>query len=274
MAAVWKIRDRVLPLGERTYVMGILNVTPDSFSDGGRYFDPGRAEEQALQLEADGVDILDIGGQSTRPGYTPIPPEEEWARLEPVLKRLAGKTRLPLSIDTFYPYVAQRCLDAGAQIINDVGGALDPDMARLVAETGAGWVVMHAENLPEEADGPAAVGDWLEKAARRIIEMGVPAEQLCFDPGVGFGKTPEQNYQLIHRTAETKLSGYAYLLGASRKRCIGAPAGNPPFNRRDSGTVAAHTIGILGGADIVRAHDGFGAVQAARVADAVLREGR
>ena len=274
MASVWKIRDRLLPLGRRTYVMGILNVTPDSFSDGGKYLDPGFALEQALRLEADGVDILDVGGQSTRPGHTPISAEEEWARLEPVLSRLRDNTALPVSVDTFYPYVAERALALGAQIINDVGGKVEAAMARLVADTGAGWVVMHSGTLPETADAPPAVKAWLQQAVDQTEAWGVTPEQLCLDPGVGFSKTLEQNYQLIHRTAETKLPGYAYLLGASRKRCIGAPAGNPPFDRRDSGTVAAHTIGVLGGADILRSHDGFGAVQAARVADAVRLEGR
>ncbi len=274
MGAVWQMRDRRLPLGDRTYVMGILNVTPDSFSDGGRYLDPGAAEEQALRLIGDGVDILDIGGQSTRPGHTPISAQEEWARLEPVLQRLMGSVRIPVSVDTYYPYVAERCLELGVQIINDVGGAVDADMARLVACSGAGWVVMHAAVLPEEADAPSAVRAWFERARERAETLGVLPAQICFDPGVGFGKTLKQNYQLIHRTHAAKLPDYAYLLGASRKRCIGAPAGDPPFSQRDSGTVAAHTIGILGGADIVRAHDGLGAVQAARVADAIRREGR
>lgn len=274
MEAVWKVRDALLPLGKRTYVMGILNVTPDSFSDGGRYLDPGKALEQALRLKEAGVDILDVGGQSTRPGHVPIPAEEEWGRLAPVLPRLRDEVGLPLSVDTYYPYVAGRCLDAGVQIINDVGGAVDAEMAQLAADSGAGWVIMHSAQLPEEADGPAAVREWLVRAVQRAVAMGVKAEQICLDPGIGFGKTLEQNYQLIHRTAQVKLSGCAYLLGASRKRCIGAPAGNPPFDMRDSGTVAAHTVGILVGADIIRSHDGFGAVQAARVADAVVREGR
>ena len=270
---VWKIRDRELELGKRTYVMGILNVTPDSFSDGGRYLDPGAAEEQAMRLAADGVDILDVGGQSTRPGHTPIPADQEWDRLEPVLHRLMQKMSIPVSVDTYYPYVAARCLDLGVQIINDVGGAVDEEMARLVKKSGAGWVVMHAAGLPADADAPQAVHGWFKQAAARAAAIGVLPGQLCFDPGVGFGKTLEQNYQLIHRTAGTRLPDYAYLLGASRKRCIGAPAGDPPFDKRDSGTAAAHTFGILGGADIVRSHDGFGAVQAARVADAILREG-
>ncbi|MCI8360463.1 MAG: dihydropteroate synthase [Clostridiales bacterium] len=273
MEAVWKIRDTHLPLGKRTYVMGVLNITPDSFSDGGRYLDPEKALEQALRLREAGADILDVGGQSTRPGHVPVSPEEEWSRLAPVLPRLLDEAALPLSVDTYYPDVARRCLEAGARIINDVGGQVDAEMARLVAGAGAGWVLMHSAQLDESADAPAAVRAWLEAAVGRALKLGVEAAQICLDPGIGFGKTLEQNYQLIHRTAEVKLPGYAYLLGASRKRCIGAPAGNPPFDQRDSGTAAAHTVGILGGADIIRAHDGFGAVQAARVADAIAREG-
>ena len=273
METVWKIRDTHLPLGKRTYVMGILNITPDSFSDGGRYLDPEKALEQALRLREAGADILDVGGQSTRPGHVPISPEEEWSRLAPILPRLLDEADLPVSVDTYYPEVARRCLEAGVQIINDVGGQVDAEMARLVAGAGAGWVLMHSAQLDESADAPAAVRTWLEEAVGRALKLGVEAAQICLDPGIGFGKTLEQNYQLIHRTAEVRLPGYAYLLGASRKRCIGAPAGNPPFDQRDSGTAAAHTVGILGGADIIRAHDGFGAVQAARVADAIAREG-
>lgn len=264
----WKIRDRALPLGRRSYVMGIVNVTPDSFSDGGKYLDPADALAQAARLEAEGVDILDFGGQSTRPVHTEIPPEEEWNRLRPVLEAVCGRTALPVSVDTYFPYVAERALALGVQIINDVSGVVNPEMAAPVRESGCGWVLMHAAPLSVGDDAVAAVSAWFAKALREAEALGVLAEQLCLDPGIGFGKDNPQNYALIRETARLKLPGYAYLLGASRKRCIGAACGAEAADR-DFGSAAAHAIGIFGGADIVRAHCGAGSVQAARVADAL-----
>ncbi len=257
----------LLPCG-RTAVMGILNVTPDSFSDGGKYVSPDAAREQAGRLVAAGADILDIGGQSTRPGYTPISAKEEWARLDPVLSDICQTVGVPVSVDTFYPEVAEWALRAGAQIINDVSGAINPEMAAVVCNFGAAWILMHNGPLGPE-DPVGQVHTALASMAAAAEGLGVPKASICLDPGIGFGKTLEQNYLLIQQTAKVKVEGYAYLLGASRKRCIGAPAGDPPFEARDPGTVAAHTIGILGGADIIRVHDVAGAVQAARVADAI-----
>lgn len=269
MDKIFNMRGLSLPLGARTYIMGIINVTPDSFSDGGKSFDPEDALRQAALMELAGVDILDIGGQSTRPGYTPISAESEWERLEPVLKGLAKQTKLPISVDTYYPDVAAKALDCGVHVINDVSGVVNAATAALIVKYGAGWILMHSAAVPETEDVSRTVSSWMLSSARIAETMGVSKSQICLDPGIGFGKTLEQNYRLIKETGKVKQPDYAYLLGASRKRCIGAPAGDPPFDMRDNGTIAAHTIGILGGADIIRVHDAAGAVQAARVADAI-----
>lgn len=263
---VFRFRDRVLPLGERTYIMGIINVTPDSFSDGGDRFSAADALAAAKEMEQAGADFLDIGGQSTRPGHIPISAEEEWQRLEPVLPALIGQTTLPISVDTFYPTVAERALALGCHIINDVSGVVAPQMAAVIHEYQAGWVLMHADE-ESESEICGLVHDRLSAMRQAAIALGVPSEQLCLDPGIGFGKTPEQNLALIAGTADVKLSGNAYLLGASRKRVIAAMVGDIPPNQRDAGTHAAHSIGILGGADILRVHDVAGAVQAACVTD-------
>lgn len=222
-------------------------------------------------MMAEGADILDLGGQSTRPGHTPISAEAEWARLAPVLEQLVGQTEAVLSVDTYHPEVAKRALQAGAHIINDVSGKVDPQMAQAVAQYGAGWVLMHATPLAETDDALAGVQGFFAKAHAEAVALGVAPAQLCFDPGIGFGKSNPQCWQLIRQTRQLKQPKVAYLLGASRKRCIGAPAGNPPAPCRDPGTLAAHTIGLMGGADILRVHDVVGAVQAAKVADAICR---
>ncbi len=250
-------------------MMGILNVTPDSFSDGGRFLDAQNALGGIEQMLAAGADIIDVGGQSTRPGHIPVSAEEELARLTPLFAHLRDFPDAVFSVDTFYPAVAEAALQAGVHIVNDVSGRINPEMARVVTEHGAGWVIMHAEEIENVDDASAAVTAFFADAARQAMALGVDPTQLCFDPGIGFGKTTRQNLQLIAQTAQIKPQGFAYLLGASRKRCLGALVGDLPPEGRDPATHAAHTLGILGGADIVRVHDVAGAVQAARVADAI-----
>lgn len=258
------------PLGERTYIMGILNVTPDSFSDGGKYLQPEKAVAHALEMQEQGADILDIGGQSTRPGYRAIPWEEEWARIAPVLAALQGKVQAAVSVDTFYPQVAERALAAGADIINDVTG-FSPEMWKVAVQfPGCGCVVMHGQELLPQEDAAAAVHRFFLQKKEEALAAGISLERLCMDPGVGFGKTYEQNLQLLAQVEREKLPETAFLMAASRKRVIGAPCGNPPFEERLAGTLAAHTLAVAGGADILRVHDIREAVQAARVADAVL----
>ncbi len=261
------------PLGERTYIMGILNVTPDSFSDGGRYDDPGRAAERALEMEREGADILDIGAQSTRPGFTPVSAEEEWARLAPVLERLRSRLRIPISVDTFYPEVARRALYAGAEIINDVDGMENPDMLTVLRGSGCGYVVMHSQSDGYPFGVAEGVRRFLAGRVLRALEAGVDRGRICIDPGIGFGKTHEENLELIRDLKEVQIMGCALLVGASRKRVIALSCGDPPVEKRLYGTIAAHSIAIFNGADIVRVHDVAEAKQAVLVADAIAGRG-
>ena len=268
---VFRFRDGSLPLGSRTYIMGIINVTPDSFSDGGDNFSPENAVKTALEFEKQGADILDIGGQSTRPGSVTITADEEWNRLKEVLPLILKDTKLPISVDTFYPEVAQKALELGCHIINDVSGKVNPDMARVVKKYGAGWVLMHSS---EETAGDISrcVHNRLLDMLNTALSLGVNGCNICLDPGIGFGKTMEQNLTLIAETDRVKIDGTAYLLGASRKRVIGYALGNEtlPFKERDSGTLAINTVGIMGGADILRVHNVSAAVQSARVTDLLI----
>lgn len=259
------------PLGKRTYIMGILNVTPDSFSDGGKYFKPEKAAAHAWEMQRQGADIIDIGGQSTRPGYIAIPWEEEWERLKPVLLVLRDQLQAAISVDTFYPQVAERALAAGADIINDVTG-FSPEMWKAAAKfPSCGCVVMHGQELAQEEDAAAAVHRFFLEKKEEAERFGISGERLCMDPGIGFGKSFEQNLQLLAQVKREKVQEAAFLMAASRKRVIGAPCGNPPFEERLAGTLAAHTIAVAGGADILRVHDVGQAVQAAKVADAILQ---
>lgn len=265
---------RHFPLN-RTYVMGILNVTPDSFSDGGLYFDPEAAVRRAKEMEAQGVDIVDVGGQSMRPGgSTRISAEAEWARIEAVVRAVSAETQLAVSIDTFYPAVAEKALKAGAHIINDVTG-FSAEMWRAVQDTDCGCIVMHPGD-PDDLSGGArdileTVRTFFERKAAQAAQYGVERRRLCFDPGVGFGKTHAENLELIANPDALRVPGTALLMAASRKRVIAAVCGEGPAAERVAGTVAAHTAAALFGADMVRAHDTLEAVQAARMADAVRK---
>ena len=262
--------DRTLTLGPRTLVMGILNITPDSFSDGGLNAAPADALANARRLAAEGADILDIGGESTRPGHTPVPAEEEWARVAPVLAALKAETSLPLSIDTWKADVARRAVAAGAVIVNDVWGfSRDPDMARVVADTGAAAILMHNRSeldprLDVVADMLAFFAQALETAAR----AGVSRDRLVLDPGIGFGKTFEQNLAAIARLDELRVLGLPLLLGTSRKSLIGKIIETAP-SERVPGTIASSVIGIMAGVEIIRVHDVAALVQAARVSEAI-----
>lgn len=293
---IWKIGDTVLETGKKTYVMGILNVTPDSFSDGGFWLDPEQAVEHGSEMQRQGADIIDIGGQSTRPGHTPVSAEEEAGRILPVIKALHEKLSVPISVDTYYPSVAEKAVEAGASIINDVSGVVSSEMAQAVKKTGAGWIIMHtgAEFSPTDGeisqqlealmhskkmeacrdypDGIAGeVRAFFDKAYSAAVGFGVLPEQLCFDTGIGFGKSCRQNLDLLRDTNIARLDGRPLLVGASRKRVIGETAQEPDALKRMPGTLAANTAVIAGGADIIRVHDVAEAVQAAKVADAIYR---
>ena len=260
-----------LPFGSPR-VVGIVNVTPDSFSDGGRYLDPGRAIEHALALAAEGADGLDVGAQSTRPGGAAVGPEEEWRRLEPVLAPLVSRVGVPVSIDTYHAAVARRAIEAGAVIVNDVSGlTADPDMARTVAETGAGLVLMHAVGAPADFHAPrdyddvgAAVHSALAARLAAAIKAGIPAERVALDPGIGFSKRPAQSLEALRALPRLTPLGRPLYIGLSRKSFLGHLTGRPVEERLAAGlgaTIAAVTLG----ARIVRTHD-VGATRDAIVA--------
>ena len=266
-----------LPLGKKTYVMGILNCTPDSFSDGGLYDTPEKALERALEMQSLGADVIDIGANSTRPDAHIISAEEELARLVPVLEKLSGRLSVPLSVDTFYPACAKAALENGADIINDVSGVFNSEIAALCKKYSAGYIVMHnpcgsAQSAEYENGVISEIRKFFLDAISLAAECGLPGEQLCLDPGLGFGKTYEDNLEILRNTEWLKFRGVALMIAGSRKRFIGTACGETESAQRDPGTVAAHTAAIAGGADIIRAHDVFAAVQGARVADAIYRK--
>ncbi|GAB6156188.1 dihydropteroate synthase [Desulfosporosinus burensis] len=264
-------RGLELKLGERTLVMGILNVTPDSFSDGGRYFNLENAIEQAERMIKEGVDILDIGAESTRPGHEEVSPDEEWRRIEPILKTLLERVSVPVSIDTYKAKVAARALEAGAHLINDVWGLQkDPDMARVVGEYKAPVIVMHNQ---VGITYHHLMGDMLN-FLRHSIELaeaqGLSGDQIIVDPGIGFGKTTEQNLEVMARLAEFKTLGHPVLLGTSRKSMIGKTL-NLTVDERVEGTLATSVLGVVSGVDIIRVHDVQANCRAVQMADAIVR---
>lgn len=276
---MFKAGNFEFPLGKRTYVMGILNYTPDSFSDGGMYNTPEKALEHALEMQSQGADIIDIGANSTRPDAVILPAKEEKERLMQVIGSLKGKINAAISVDTFYPECAEAALESGAVIINDVSGVFNEEMAALAVKYGAGYVVMH------NPCGSAAVAEYeqgiVEEVRKFFLDAltlagkcGLPKSRLCLDMGFGFGKSYENNLELLRDMEWLKFKGVALLAAASRKRFIGTASGEKSCAMRDAGTVAAHTAAIAGGADIIRAHDVFSAVQGARVADAIYRKGK
>ncbi|MDI4663250.1 dihydropteroate synthase [Xanthobacter autotrophicus] len=250
--------------------MGILNVTPDSFSDGGASAAPADALATARRLVAEGADMLDVGGESTRPGHTPVEAEDEWARIAPVIAPLAAETGLPISVDTYKAYVARRALAAGAVIVNDVWGfSRDPDMAKVVADHDAAAVVMHNRTeVDETLDIVADMLDFFEKALDMADRAGVKRERLVLDPGIGFGKSFPQNLAAVRRLGELRVLDLPILLGTSRKSLIGKVIETTPAERLP-GTIASNVIGIMAGVEIIRVHDVAAHVQAARVAEAI-----
>jgi dihydropteroate synthase len=255
----------------RPLVMGILNVTPDSFSDGGQFLDPAKAIAHARQLAQQGADILDIGAESTRPygGATPVSANDEKIRLAPVLPAVVG-LGLPVSIDTIKAPIAAWALDQGASIVNDVWGLQrDPDMAPLVARHGVPVIVMHnRETADESIDIIADVIAFFSRSLEIAAGAGIAREKIVLDPGIGFGKTPEQSITCLARLGEFKKFGLPLLVGASRKRFISTVAPSAP-SERIGGSISAHLLAIQGGAAIVRVHDVAETVQALRVASAI-----
>jgi dihydropteroate synthase len=269
-------RTGTLALGERTLVMGVVNVTPDSFSDGGLNLTPSDAVACALRMAAEGADLIDLGGESTRPGHVPVPAEEEWSRLRPVFAGLAqAQVDLPpLTIDSWKADVARRAIAAGASIVNDVWGfQRDPAIAEVAAESGAAAILMHnREAADPQIDIVSDILRFLERSLTIAKAAGMPDDRILLDPGIGFGKTIAQSYAAVAALPRLKALGFPVLLGLSRKAFIGrlfepqpAPAARLP------GTIAANAYGVIAGADIIRVHDVAEHVQAMRVLDTLRR---
>jgi dihydropteroate synthase len=286
MTREWQIgHNQNLPIGERTLVMGVLNVTPDSFSDGGEFFSLDKAVAHAEQMIAEGADIIDVGGESTRPGDAAIvSAEEELKRVLPIVEQLVKRTRVPISVDTTKAAVARATLAAGAAIVNDISGLrFDPEIANVVAEAGAGLVLMHSRGTPGALHSLAPVADIIEEVTAslresiRIAEQrGVKRESIVVDPGIGFGKSHEQNLELIAKLDQlvAAFPDFPLLIGTSRKSFIGRLLAdeqkNPaPAAARLNGTLATITAAILKGAHIVRVHDVKAATEVVRVTNAI-----
>ncbi len=248
--------------------MGVVNVTPDSFSGDGLGLDAEAAVDQGLQMVRDGADVLDVGGESTRPGHTPVSVAEEIARTQQVVRRLARDSGVPVSIDTYKLAVARAAVEAGATMLNDIWGLTrSPEMAQLAARHGCAVVVMHNHDGTEYADDLMnEIKRFLGEAVRRALDAGVPQERVIVDPGIGFGKTAAQNWEVLRRLEELKELGQPILVGTSRKSFIGKLLDQPPEERVE-GTLATVVVAALRGADIVRVHDVKQIVRAVRVAD-------
>jgi dihydropteroate synthase len=269
-----------LELGERALVMGILNITPDSFSDGGQRLDPDKAVADALQMVEDGADIIDIGGESTRPGAAAVDAAEELRRVLPVIERLAPQVRVPISIDTYKAGVAREAVGAGAALINDISGLLyEPRLASVAAETGAGLILMHTRGRSNEmyqlakyTDVVVEVREELEAAIDRATSAGVSRDAIVIDPGFGFAKLAEHSWTLLARLPELATLDRPILSGPSRKSFLKAALGDRDPSQREWGTAAAVTASVLLGAHIVRVHSVREMVEVVRVADALRAE--
>lgn len=269
-------RNHHLIFGKRTLVVGVINVTPDSFSDGGQNFDISKAIERAIEMEAEGADIIEIGGESTRPGATPVSLEEELTRVLPLLEALQGRVRLPISIDTYKNEVARQALDCGASIINDISALrFDEAIARTIAQTGAGLILMHMRGEPStmqqmepSEDIFAEIFADMNIALERAAQNGVEREQIIFDPGLGFGKTLEQNLAILNHLERFKSLNLPIMIGASRKSFIGRITGRAA-QERIFGTAASVAAAILRGAHLLRVHDVKEMIEVARITDAI-----
>jgi len=274
---IFRARQFTFTFPRPVLLMGIVNVTPDSFSDGGQHFDPAAAIQHALDLISEGADMIDVGGESTRPQALPVSETEELRRVLPVLEALAGQVKIPLSIDTMKPSVARAALRAGASIVNDVAAHRDDDdMWRAVAEAGAGYVAMHMQGMPQTMqaapvyqDVVKEVGEFFSDRLERLAKAGVPPEQVVLDVGIGFGKTVEHNLQLLAQLHGLTRWRRPLLLGASRKSFIPKVSGNSDVADRLAGSLACACWGAQNGVNIVRAHDVAATRQALRLTEAL-----
>ena len=281
MGVVWRCRDREVPLGERTLVMGIVNVTPDSFSDGGMFRDPEAAVEHGLRLLGEGADVLDVGGESTRPGSDEVDADEERARVLPVVEGLRrGAAQALLSVDTRKAGVARDALAVGADVVNDIAAGADPEMFGVVATAGAGMIMMHMQGEPKTMqadpryeDVVAEVRSFLAERLDAAVAAGIGRDRLCVDPGIGFGKTLGHNVELLRAIGSFRDLGVPVLVGPSRKRFIGELSGVEEPAGRLAGSLAAAVWCASQGVEMVRSHDVGETVRALRVVDAIAREG-
>lgn len=269
----WRCGPRRFDLARRVLVMGIVNVTPDSFSDGGRFLDPAAAVDHGRRLLDEGADVLDVGAESTRPGSDPVPPGEQLRRLEGVIGPLAAEHGSCVSVDTARAAVAARALDWGATVVNDVTSLRDPGMAELVAARGAGLVMMHLKGTPRTmqrdpryADAAGEVVDWFRVRLRAARRAGIADDQVAVDPGIGFGKRPRHNFELLARLEELGAFGRPVLVGVSRKSFLGASL-ELPVDQRLEGGLAATAVAVFLGARVVRTHDVRATVRAVRIAE-------
>ena len=270
-----------LDFSKKTHLMGILNVTPDSFSEHGQYFDKSLAIKRAYEMAGEGADIIDIGGESTRPGSEPVPLEEELRRTIPVIEAIVKNIKVPISIDTYKADVAKRALDAGASMVNDISGLrFDPEMPKVVSQYKVPVVIMHIKGNPKtmqkepvyEALIPEIM-DYMRMSIRLAVKFGIAEDKIMIDPGIGFGKTFDHNLEIIKNLREFTLLEKPLLIGPSRKAFIGKILDDAPASERLEGTAATVAISILNGANIIRIHDVKEMKKVALVADAVKRGG-
>ena len=277
-----KIGEKIFDLTKRTYIMGILNVTPDSFSDGGKYFDRDAACARASAIEAEGADLIDIGAESTRPGSNPITPKEELKRILPVLKVIRKRIKIPISIDTYKSEVAKVVLQEGADMINDISGLnFDKDMPKVIAKFKVPCIIMHIKGTPKNMqvrphyqDTMAEIYRYLEESLNKATAAGISPDKIIVDPGIGFGKRLEDNYTILRRLSELKGLARPILVGPSRKSFIGltlSALGGLPVGERLEGTIAACVIAMMNGANFLRVHDITAVKRATLMTDAIKR---
>jgi dihydropteroate synthase len=276
---LWRIGDRVFDLSRQGLIMGVLNITPDSFSDGGQFFAPEKAVEHGLRIAAEGADIIDVGGESTRPGAEPVPAAEELRRVLQVIRELRAKTDIPISIDTSKSQVARAAIEAGASIVNDVtGGRGDEQMLPLIAETESAFVIMHMQGTPRTMqvrpryqDVVSEITDFFRQQYTRAIGSRIDPMAIAFDPGIGFGKTLEHNLELLGQLERVRAHDRPLVVGVSRKSFLGKIIGSADMNDRVAPAVALTALLRTRGADVLRVHDVKENVSALRMTEAILQ---
>lgn len=272
------LKNKTLDFSQRAYIMGVLNLTPDSFFDGRRFLEPEAAVQHAFRMEAEGADIIDLGGESTRPGAQAVPLKEEFRRVLPVLERLSGRLKVPISIDTYKSEVAERCIQCGAEMVNDISGLyFDPRMKEIVARHQVPVIVMHMKGTPRDMQKDPQYRDligeilsFFRESISRADAAGVPADKIIIDPGIGFGKSFAHNLDILKGLESFKVLGKPIMVGVSRKSFLGKIL-DLPVDERLEGSIAAALYAVLRGANIVRVHDVAATVRALRTVEAIQR---